>query len=82
MAVKSKPTMEQAMHSLLTKPAITLREFSVLVGTSHSTTQRHAAAETLPSQVKTVKIGQRWIIPSVGVRELLGIAEATATSPP
>ncbi|SIC64877.1 Uncharacterised protein [Mycobacteroides abscessus subsp. abscessus] len=74
------PSMDEAMDAVMTKPAITLAELAVLTGTSLATTQRHALTNTLPEPIRTARIGQRWIVPSAGVRRMLELdAEQVAS---
>lgn len=73
---KGLPTMDAALESVKNSPAITLAELAVLTGVSLATAQRHAAKDDLPSPLTVVRMGQRWIVPSVHVRELLGIEVA------
>lgn len=65
------PSLDEALEAVTTHPVITLAELAVLTGTSLATAQRHAATGTLPEPIRTARIGQRWIIPSAGVRKLL-----------
>ncbi|BBX35984.1 helix-turn-helix domain-containing protein [Mycolicibacterium mageritense] len=70
------PSMDAALEAVKTSPAISLAELAVLTGVSLATAQRHAAAGDLPSPLRVVRMGQRWIVPSVHVRELLGLEVA------
>ncbi|MCB1257112.1 MAG: helix-turn-helix domain-containing protein [Microthrixaceae bacterium] len=63
------PTVEEATERAMTLPAITLSDLAVLTGVGVSTVQRAAVKGTL--DVPAARIGQRWIIPSAPVRELL-----------
>ena len=79
-AVKVKrplPTVAEAQERLMTQAAIDLYDFSVLMNVSLSTTPRAAARGDLP--VRMARLGQRYVIPAAGVRELLGLnAEGAA----
>lgn len=72
--------MAEARRRLYANPALTLTELAVLLGVSPSTVQRLAVKNKLP--VPAFRLGQRWIIPSEPVKELLGLpatyAEAEA----
>lgn len=68
--------MDAALEAVTNSPAISLAELAVLTGVSLATAQRHAAAGDLPSPLRVVRMGQRWIVPSVHVRELLGLEVA------
>lgn len=67
-------TLEQARSRVLSKPAVDLVDLALLTGTSISTINRAARAGELP--VPSTRIGQRWVIPSAPVRELLHMADA------
>jgi hypothetical protein len=73
---KALPTVAEAQQRLMTQAAIDLYDLSVLMNVSLSTTQRAAARGDLP--VRMTRLGQRYVIPAVGVRELLGLAEGAA----
>lgn len=60
---------DDATRRVLEQPAIDLADLALLMGVSISTVQRAAARDDLP--VPTARVGQRWIVPSQPVRELL-----------
>lgn len=67
---------EAATARVLSQPAIDLNDLAALMGVSVSTVQRAAARDDLP--VPTARIGQRWIVPSAPVRELLRLTPGDA----
>lgn len=75
MTAKS-PTMEEAMEAVRTMPALTIAEAAVLMRVSTATALRRAAKGDLPAPVTAARLGQRWIVPSAGVRAFLGIEVA------
>ncbi|WP_459953101.1 helix-turn-helix domain-containing protein [Mycobacterium avium] len=52
-------------------PAISLADLAAITGVSLATVHRQVAANALP--VKTVRIGQRWIVTSASVRDMLDL---------
>lgn len=72
------PSVDDATRRVMTQPAVGLADVAALLGVSHATVQRQAAAGTLP--VKTVRIGQRWIVTSASVREMLDLEPVKASA--
>lgn len=72
------PTVEDATQRVMTQPAITLSDLASLLGVSMPTLHRHLSKGALP--VKTARIGQRWIVVSASVRELLDMGETVAVA--
>lgn len=70
---KAQPTVAEATERVMTQAAIDLSDLAVLLNVGLSTTQRAAARGDLP--VRMTRLGQRYVIPSAGVRELLGLGE-------
>lgn len=71
------PTVEEARARLMSQAAIDMVDFAVLIGVHPSTAQRSANRGDLP--VRTARVGQRWIVPSEPVKQLLGLnAEGAA----
>lgn len=73
-AIKTVTSVQDATRRVLTQPAIDLHDLALLMGVSMSTVQRAAARDDLP--VPTARVGQRWIVPSQPVRELLHLGAA------
>lgn len=72
-ALVKHPTVEDATARVIGQPAIDLADLAVLTGVHVSTLQRSATRGDLP--VPSARIGQRWIIPSAPVRELLHLGD-------
>lgn len=67
--------VEEALGRVRSQPAIDLADLATLTDVHVSTVQRAAARGDLP--VPVARMGQRWIVPSAPVRELLHL-EAVA----
>ena len=66
-----------ALHRVMTRPAIDMTDLAVLTGVHYSTLRRKAISDDgLPYPLTASRIGQRWVIPSVGVRKMLGLGDA------
>lgn len=73
------PSREEALERLQTAAAIDLADFAALTGTAISLLYKLANQEdTKPGSfpVTIRRIGQRWIIPTAGVREFLCVTAA------
>lgn len=66
--------VRDALERVRSQPAIDLADLAVLTDVHVSTIQRSAARGDLP--VPSARIGQRWIVPSAPVRELLHLEVA------
>lgn len=75
---KRLPSKEDATRRVLTDPAISLADLAAITGVSLATVHRQVAANALP--VKTVRIGQRWIVTSASVREMLDLEPVKASA--
>lgn len=69
-----------ALHRVKTRAAIDLSDLAALTGVHYSTLRRKAWAEELPKPLVATRIGQRWIVPSAQVRELLCLDGAIPVS--
>jgi hypothetical protein len=65
------PTVAEAKARLMSQAAIDMADLAVLIGVHPATAQRSANRGDLP--VRTARVGQRWIVPSAPVKELLGL---------
>lgn len=65
--------VEEALDRVRSQPAIDLADLAVLTDVHVSTVQRAAARGDLP--VPVARMGQRWIVPSAPVREMLHLEE-------
>lgn len=65
--------VEEALDRVRSQPAIDLADLAVLTDVHVSTVQRAAARGDLP--VPVARLGQRWIVPSAPVREMLHLEE-------
>ncbi|MBN7483728.1 hypothetical protein [Mycobacteroides abscessus] len=65
--------VEEALGRVRSQPAIDLADLATLTDVHVSTVQRAAARGDLP--VPVARMGQRWIVPSAPVRELLHLEE-------
>jgi hypothetical protein len=68
------PTVEEAKRRAITQTAIDMVDLAVLMNVHPATAVRAAARDDLP--VPATRIGQRWVIPTAGVRALLGLEES------
>lgn len=71
--IKTASTGDDAMSRVMNNAAIDLADLAVLMGVHVSTLQRAANNNDLP--VPIARVGQRWIIPSAPVRQLLHLNE-------
>lgn len=65
--------VDEALQRVKNQPAIDLADLAALTDVHVSTVQRAAARGDLP--VPVARMGQRWIVPSAPVRELLHLEE-------
>lgn len=65
--------VEEALGRVRSQPAIDLADLAALTDVHVSTVQRAASRGDLP--VPVARMGQRWIVPSAPVRELLHLDE-------
>lgn len=66
--------MDEAMTTLRTQLVISLVELAVLLGVP--TPVAHDMVTQEDSPVRLARIGHRWIVPTIPIRELLGIEDA------
>lgn len=69
------PSPAEAVEQIKTKTAVNLTTAAVALDVSVATASRSAAAGNFP--VPIVRMGARVIVPTVGLRELLGITTDT-----
>lgn len=75
------PTPAEATARLLAQPAIDMTDLAVLLGVSVATVQRRLSHEPEPDlPFPAARIGQRWVIPSVPVREFLHMDAARVSA--
>lgn len=62
------------MDLLTNKAAISLQEAAAIIGISKSGAYKLAQAQKFPCRV--IRVGGRYVVPTAGLRELLGIEAA------